>query len=222
MKFSHMTALAPMAALLLLVTGCTSESGGSAGKTPAAHSASKPVEQAAAPTKAELGKPAPAFVLKDLDGKEHSLAQYKGKIVVLEWFSATCPTCKWAYSTGPLVDMPERLMKDGIVWLGINSDAPENAAAKPETNRAFVDKYKMQAPILFDPTGTVGRSYGAKSTPHMFVIDAKGTLVYMGGLDNAPGGNVTGEGARIDYVGDAIADVKAGRAVKTAETKSYG
>jgi hypothetical protein len=104
----------------------------------------------------------------------------------------------------------------------VNTEAGEHAAASIHDNKAFVDEHHVKAPILLDPTGSVGRSYGAKTTPHMYVIDAKGTLVYKGGLDNAPGGRVNGGGERIDYVGNAVADVKAGRAVKAADTKSYG
>ena len=216
---------APLLALLLLASACSSDdhSERTSGDTPNAPAMTAPADSAEkAPTTAELGKPAPEFALKDLDGKEHKLSQYKGKIVVLEWFSPACPTCQWAYTTGPLVEMPEKMEKDGVVWLSVNSEAGEHAAASIHDNKAFVDAHHMKAPVLLDPTGSVGRSYGAKSTPHMFVIDAKGTLVYRGGLDNAPGGHVNGGGERVDYVGDAVADVKAGRAVKTADTKSYG
>lgn len=171
---------------------------------------------------AKVGELAPNFAMKDLDGKEHTLAQYKGKIVVLEWFSPGCPTCQYAYGDGSLKTMPEEYMKKGIVWLSVNSEAPDNKAASAEMNRTFVQKYGMEAPLLFDPSGAVGRSYGAKSTPHMFVIDPQGKLAYQGALDNAPMGKAADGAAKIDYVGDAVADVQAGRAVKTPETKSYG
>jgi peroxiredoxin len=223
MKQIHKTAWAPVAAILLSIAACNSDkspepapsakpaAGPSAAAEPAA---AAPV--AAAADKAELGKPAPAFTLKDLDGKEHSLAQYKGKVVVLEWFSPGCPMCKWAYAEGgPLAE-------DGVVWLAINSEAAKNKPASPEMNREFAEKYGMKSPILFDPTGTVGRSYGAKTTPHVYVIDEKGTLVYRGALDNAPGGKVSGDGDRVDYVGNAVADIKAGRPVKVSDTKAYG
>lgn len=185
-----------------------------------------PKDSAAPPTtatiKAEIGQPAPSFVLKDLNGKEHSLAQYKGKTVVLEWFSPACPTCKRAYAEGPLDTMPERYVKDGMVWLSINSEAPTNKAASVEANRKFVDKYKMQAPLLFDPTGVVGRSYGAKTTPHMYVIDPQGVLIYRGALDNAPSGKTDDGTPVVSYIDAAVADLKAGQPVKVAETKSYG
>jgi peroxiredoxin len=226
----HRMHAVPFTALLLLATACNSDDHDARTSTtsasepamamPADKPADKPVETPLAT--AEVGQAAPEFALKDLSGKEHKLSQYKGKIVVLEWFSPACPTCKWAYETGPLVELPEKMEKNGVVWLSVNSEAGEHAAASIKDNQAFVDAHHMKAPVLLDPTGTVGRSYGAKSTPHMFVIDAKGKLVYKGGLDNAPGGHVTGGGERIDYVGDAVADVKAGRAVKTSDTRSYG
>jgi peroxiredoxin len=222
MRPTHTTLLAPAMALFFLAAACNSDKSSPPAPAPAPASAPAGANAAAAPASAEIGKPAPGFTLKDLDGKEHSLAKYKGKVVVLEWFSPGCPTCMWAYSKGPLVDMPERLMKDGVVWLAVNSEAPTNSSASEKNNRAFVDKYHLKAPILFDPTGSVGKTYGAKTTPHIFVIDPKGTLVYRGGLDNAPGGNVSGEGARVDYVGDAVTEVKAGRAVRQPDTKSYG
>ncbi len=171
---------------------------------------------------AKVGQPAPNFALKDLNGKEHTLAQYKGKTVVLEWFSPGCPYCVYAYGDGSLKTMPEQYMKDGMVWLSVNSEAPENKAASVEMNRTFIEKNGMKAPLLMDPTGIVGRSYGAKSTPHVFVIDPKGVLVYQGALDNAPLGKVADDAAKIDYVGDAVAAIKAGTAPKVTETKSYG
>lgn len=171
---------------------------------------------------AKVGELAPTFTLKDLDGKEHALATHRGKYVVLEWFSPGCPYCQVGYAEGSLKTMPEQYMKDGIVWLSINSEAAERKAASAEENKKFVEKYGLKAPLLFDPTGIVGRSYGAKTTPHMFVIDPKGVLVYQGALDNAPMGKIADGTAKIDYVGDALAAAKAGRKIEAPETKSYG
>lgn len=172
--------------------------------------------------KAELGKLAPDFALKDLDGKETTLAQHLGKYVVLEWFSPGCPACKQAYGEGgALRELPERLKKDGAVWLVMNSDGPKEKGADPKKNKEFADANGMKSPILFDPTGAVGKAYGAKTTPHCFVIDDKGVLIYAGALDNAPYGKVEGE-KKIEYVADAIAQAKAGKKVETPETKSYG
>jgi peroxiredoxin len=183
----------------------------------------KPAPSVEKGDKAELGKLAPDFKLKDINGKEVMLSSFKGKTVVLEWFSPGCPMCVWAYSKGPLKEMPEQYVKDGAVWLAINSEAAANKSAKPEVNQAFVDKYSMKAPILLDPTGVVGKAYGAKSTPHMYVIDAKGVLQYRGALDNAPAGQgPEGDAPKVNYVDAAVKDLKAGKPVATPDTKSYG
>jgi peroxiredoxin len=171
---------------------------------------------------AAVGDAAPDFTLTDLDGKTHKLSDYRGRVVVLEWFSPACPFCVYAYSDGPLAEQPERLMKEGVVWLSVNSQNPNHPGAKLEKNKSFVEKHGLEAPLLFDPTGAVGRSYGAKTTPHCFVIDAKGVLVYAGGLDNAPNGKVEGDAEPINYVDAAIADLKAGRPVATKSTRAYG
>ena len=172
--------------------------------------------------KAELGKLAPDFTLKDLDGKEMTLSQNLGKYVVLEWFSPGCPACKQAYGEGgALRELPGRLKKDGVVWIAMNSDGPQQSGADPKKNKEFADANGMKSPILFDPTGAAGKAYGAKTTPHCFVIDDKGVLIYAGALDNAPYGKVEGE-KKIEYVADAIAQAKAGKKVAVTETKSYG
>ena len=173
--------------------------------------------------KAEIGKPAPPFELKDIDGKSVKLADSKGKIVVLEWFSAGCPFCVQAYSEkGALRKLPEELQAKGIVWLSIVSENPENDGGKVANIKKFMTSNGLKAPMLLDPDGKVGHAYGAKSTPHMFVIDAKGTLVYQGALDNAPFGQIQGDSGRVGYVEAALADLAAGKAVQKAETKSYG
>jgi len=172
--------------------------------------------------KAEVGKPAPDFKVKDLAGKTHELKDYRGKIVVLEWFSPACPYCVYAYEDGPLADQPERLAKEGVVWLSVNSQNPKHPGSKIDKNQAFVEKYALEAPLLMDPEGIVGRAYGAKTTPHCFVIDEKGVLVYAGALDNAPNGKIEGDAAEVNYVDAAIADLRARRPVATNSTRAYG
>ena len=182
----------------------------------------KEVVKVEAPKGAELGKPAPAFELKDLDGKAVKLSDFKDKIVVLEWFNPGCPFVKYAYTDGKFQDVQSKAMKDGVVWLSINSGAPGKEGAGAEVNKKARDDWKLSQPILIDESGEVGMKYGAKTTPHMFVIDQKGVLVYRGGLDNAPQGKVEGDGAKTNYVEAAIADIKANKPVATKETKSYG
>jgi hypothetical protein len=177
----------------------------------------KPVPAVAA----VIGKPAPDFTLTDLDGKAHTLSQYAGKTVVLEWFNPGCPFVEHAHGEGPLKDMAAKETAQGIVWLSINSGGPGKQGNGAEANREGVTRFGMTNPVLLDEDGTVGHTYGAEKTPHVFVVDAKGVLVYRGGLDNAPMG-VPDEGERIDYVGAALADVRAGKPVAVSETSVYG
>lgn len=173
--------------------------------------------------KAEIGKPAPDFQLKDVDGKVVKLSDFKGKTVVLEWFNPECPYVVYAHTKGPLKGMDAKAIGDGVVWLAINSSAAGMEGSGAEKNKKMAKEWGMAAPVLIDEDGTVGHLYGAKSTPHMFVIDTKGNLAYRGGLDNAPMGKVEGEGTEpVNYVGTALADLKGGKAVAKTETKNYG
>lgn len=169
-----------------------------------------------------IGQAAPDFTLKDVDGKTVKLSDYKGKIVVLEWFNPGCPFVQSAYGPdGALNGTAAKMAADGIVWLSINSSAAGQEGAGADANKKSRDEWKISNPVLIDEAGTVGRSYGAKSTPHMFVIDAKGMLAYRGALDNAPLGKLEGE-KKVNYVEAAIAEIKGGKPVTTKETKSYG
>lgn len=178
-------------------------------------------DEKAAPV--EIGKAAPDFSLTDLDGKTVKLADFKGKLVVLEWFSPKCPMCVWAYGEGgPLREWPEKLKKDGIVWLAVNSEDPDNTAAKIEVNKKFLEENKAKVTVLLDPSGATGKAYGAKTTPHMMVIDEKGVLRYRGALDNAPAGKLKDGETKVNYVQQALDELKGGKAVSKPETKSYG
>ncbi|MFZ5445602.1 MAG: thioredoxin family protein [Myxococcota bacterium] len=174
---------------------------------------------------AELGAPAPDFALKDLDGKEVKLSSLKGKTVVLEWFNPECPFVKAAHTKGSLVDFAKRATKKpNVVWLAINSGAPGKQGAGAEKSRAGAKAFALEHPVLLDESGQVGKAYGATNTPHLFVIDAKGVLVYRGAIDNSPdgeGGSPQG-GKLINYVEAALDDLAVGRAVKAPDTKAYG
>jgi len=166
---------------------------------------------------AAIGKAAPAFELKDVDGKTVKLADYKGKIVVLEWFNPECPVSAGCHQNGALKDQAARAAKDGVVWLAINSGAAGKEGSGAERNKKAAAEWNMKHPVLMDENGEVGHLYGAKTTPHMFVIDAKGVLVYKGAIDNHEQGE-----KNVNYVDAALADLKAGKPVATKETKSYG
>ncbi len=175
---------------------------------------------AAAPA-ARVGAPAPDFTLTDLTGKPLSLGQFKGKTVVLEWFNPECPFVVYAHGQGgPLASQPARAKAAGVVWLAVNSGAPGKQGHGLPRNAEAVKTYGIDYPVLLDESGAVGHAYGATTTPNVFVVDPKGTLVYAGALDNAPLGKP--DGAPVNYVDAALADLAAGRPVKTATTKPYG
>ena len=177
-----------------------------------------------APTKAVIGKPAPDFKLKDLAGKEVKLASFKGKTIVLEWFNPGCPFVKKSHGVGSLVGTAKKHTKAGVVWLAINSGAPGKQGADVALNTEAAKTWSMEHPILRDETGVVGKAYGATNTPHMFVIDKKGVLVYAGAIDNSPDGEgKSAEGGKlVNLVDAALEDVAAGKAVRTPSTKAYG
>jgi peroxiredoxin len=171
-----------------------------------------------------VGKPAPDFTLKALDGTEVSLAAHRGKTVVLEWFNPQCPFVIKSHTKGSLVDTAKRRSGADVVWLAINSGAPGKQGYDPAVNEAAVKEYGLAHPVLRDEDGKVGKAYGATNTPNMFVIDAKGVVVYGGAIDNSPDGEkgAAANGTLVNYVEAALDDLAAGRAVAVPKTKPYG
>ncbi|HEY3234432.1 MAG TPA: thioredoxin family protein [Polyangiaceae bacterium] len=178
----------------------------------------------AEPAVADLGKPAPDFALPDLDGKRVRLSDYRGKVVVLEWFNPECPFSRRSHTKGSLVGTAARHTAHGVVWLAINSGAPGKQGNGIEKNRAAQKDFKLTHPILLDESGEVGHRYRAEKTPHLFVIDKNGALVYRGAIDNSP--DAEGEspqgGPLVNYVDQAIEALGAGRAVAAPDTPPYG
>lgn len=170
----------------------------------------------------EIGKPAPDFRLTDLDGKEHKLSALKGKTVVLEWFNPGCPFVKANYNQGSLKAMAKRHTDKGVVWLTINSGAAGKQGAGAEANKEGREKFAMTTPILLDESGEVGRAYGAKTTPHMYIVNPEGILVYKGAIDNTPGSDPEKDEKVVNYVEDALNELAAGKAITTKETEPYG
>ena len=170
--------------------------------------------------KAQLGKAAPTFALPDLAGQTHRLEDHRGKVTILEWFNPDCPYVKYAHGSGPLKDQAARLTAAGVDWIAINSGSPGKQGHGVERNREAVTEWSLSHPVLIDEDGSVGRAYGAKTTPHMYVINEDGVLVYQGAIDNAPFGKASG--TTKNFVDLALADLKAGNAVETADTKPYG
>jgi peroxiredoxin len=173
---------------------------------------------------ATVGAPAPDFELVDSNGKTHKLSDYAGKTVVLEWVNHGCPFVKKHYDSGNMQKTQGAATADGAVWLSICSSARgeqghESAAG---WNKINAEKNVAATAVLIDESGKVGRAYDARTTPHMYVIDAKGTLVYAGGIDSIPSSNKADIAKAENYVLAALADLKAGRAVGTASSKPYG
>jgi peroxiredoxin len=178
----------------------------------------------AAAAAADVGKPAPDFMLKDLDGKEVKLSSFKGKTVVLEWFNPECPFVKKSHTKGSLKGYAESVAPSGVVWLTINSGAPGKQGAGVDVNKKGAESFGLKNPVLLDEDGKVGKLYGATNTPHMYVIDPEGVLVYAGAIDNSPDGE--GEspegGQLVNYVSEALAAVAAKQPVAKAKTRAYG
>jgi peroxiredoxin len=156
---------------------------------------------------AEVGKPAPAFTLKDDSGRVHALAQYRGKVVVLEWTNPRCPFVNRHYAASTMATTRAGFDAQKVVWLAVDSSS--TPAAKG-----------LGYPVLQDAAGTVGRSFGAKTTPHMFVIDAQGVVRYSGAIDDDARGNKrTGV---TNYVKGAVNALLSGNRVPVSTTEPYG
>ena len=171
-----------------------------------------------------VGQPAPNFILADTNGRPVNLADFRGRTVVLEWNNPECPFVRKHYGSGNMQRTQAAAARDGVVWLTINSSAPGNQGHMNGTQaRAFVTSSGARpTAYLLDPRGVVGRVYDARTTPHMYVINGQGTLVYAGGIDDRPTANPADiEGAR-NHVLAALSDLRAGRAVSVATSRPYG
>ena len=183
-----------------------------------------PPAPAASTTTATVGQTAPAFTLTDTSGKKHSLSDFSGKTVVLEWVNHECPFVKKHYGSGNMQALQREATGKGVVWLSVNSSAPGKQGhldAKLGA-AAIAEKKSASTALLLDSEGTVGKLYGAKTTPHMYVIDAKGTLVYAGAIDDKPSTDPADVTGAKNYVRAALDEVLAGKPVTTATTQSYG
>jgi peroxiredoxin len=161
----------------------------------------------------------PDFTLKNYDGKDYKLSDYKGKIVVLEWFNYECPFSRYNYvKTTADNDLAAKYIDKNVVWLAINSTGHQTA----EKNKEFAEQFKVSHPILDDSSGKVGTEYGAKTTPHIFIINEKGDIVYNGAFDNAPIGKTPDNEKYVNYVDKALEELTAGKPVTTVQTKPYG
>lgn len=167
------------------------------------------------PTFAEtkIGKPAPDFTLVDSQGKTHSLKNYQGKLVVLEWFNDECPFVRKYYDSGTMQKIQADETAKGVIWLTVIS----SAKGKP----AFKGTVRSTA-ILLDTDGKVGKTYEAKTTPHLFVINQKGELIYRGAIDDQPTTDGSDLAKAKNYVTSALSEVRSGKKVTFSDTKPYG
>jgi peroxiredoxin len=179
---------------------------------------------AASRAAATVGEKAPDFSLADSRGQKRSLADLKGKYVVLEWVNYECPFVQKHYNTGNMQGLQKTYTGKGVVWLAINSSAPgkqgnftpaEIEARSKQHNAGF-------SAYLIDSDGTVGRAYGAKTTPHMFLIDPSGTLLYAGGIDDTPSTEPADVKTARNFVRSALDETLAGKPVSVSSSQPYG
>jgi hypothetical protein len=171
-----------------------------------------------------LGEAAPTFALPDTYGESHALEQYRGQWVVLEWLNYGCPYVKKHYRTGNIPGQQEKWRDRGVVWLAVVSSAPgEQGHYEPAKMNVQSEKMGNNASaVLLDPAGSVGRMYGARTTPHMFVIDPEGTVVYMGGIDDVPTPRDGDLGRATQLVDVALEEATAGQPISTPTSRPYG
>lgn len=173
---------------------------------------------------AVVGKAAPSFELSDTGGKTVRLGDFQGKFVVLEWVNFRCPFVGKHYGSGNMQKLQKKYTGDGVVWLSICSSAPgkQGYVTAAEANELLKQKSAAPTRFLLDPKGTVGRGYGAKTTPHMFVIDPKGILLYDGAIDDKPSTNKADIATAKNYLTAALDAAMAGKKVEVAATQPYG
>jgi len=173
---------------------------------------------------AEVGKTAPDFTLTSTEGKKVNLEAYRGKTVVLEWTNYDCPFVKKHYDTGNMQELQRTYTGKGVVWLAVSSSAKgkQGNYTAARWNELIAARKSAATAVLLDPTGEVGRRYGARTTPHMFVIDAKGTVVYAGAIDDKPSFKHDDVKGAKNYVEAALEATLSGRAVDTVSTRPYG
>ena len=171
-----------------------------------------------------IGQAAPNFRAADVNGKPVSLSDFRGKTVVIEWHNPGCPFVKKHYGSGNMQKAQAAAAKDGVVWLTINSGAPgkQGHLSGAEARSMLAQAGARPSAYLLDPAGAVGRAYDAKTTPHMYVVNKAGTLVYAGGIDDKPTANPADVNGARNHVLAALSELKAGKAVSVTTSRPYG
>jgi hypothetical protein len=172
----------------------------------------------------EVGKPAPNFSGIDSNGKTQSLSQYKGKTVVLEWTNHDCPYVRKHYHSGNMQALQKDATAKGIIWLSIISSAPgkQGHVSAQQANELTKSRNAAPTAVILDESSDIGRLYGAKTTPHMYIINPAGDLVYMGGIDNIPTSNEADIAKATNYVKVALQDMADGKPITDNVTRPYG
>jgi len=177
-----------------------------------------------ATAQALIGAAAHAFTLTDSNGRNLSLADFKGKTVVLEWTNHDCPYVRKHYGGNAMQALQKKWTEQGVVWLTLISSSPgtQGFVSAAEANKLTADRGAAPSDVLFDPKGSVGRAYGAQVTPHMYVITGDGTLVYMGGIDDKPTTRLDDLKTAKNFVDAALSEVAQGKPVSVTTSRPYG
>lgn len=172
----------------------------------------------------EVGKPAPDFTATDSNGKTVKLSDQRGKIVVLEWTNHDCPFVKKHYGSGNMQALQQEAGQQGIVWWSVISSAPgkQGHVSPQEANELTRSRKAAPSAVLLDPQGAIGQLYGARTTPHIYIIDPQGKLVYMGAIDDKPSSSPADVATANNYVRTALKAVQQGQSVQPAVTQPYG
>lgn len=179
---------------------------------------------AAAQAAPSVGQPAPDFTLKDASGKAVKLSDFRGKLVVLEWTNPGCPYVRKHYDSGNMAATQQDAAAKGAVWLSINStEKASSDYLEPAKLVAWQKERKVQpTATLMDEEGSAGKAYGARTTPHMYIVDPQGRLAYAGGIDSVPSANPADIPKAVNYVKQAVGEAAAGKPVSQATTRPYG
>ena len=178
----------------------------------------------AAGAQAAVGSPAPEFTATDSHGQTHSLSEYRGKYVVLEWHNQGCPYTKKHYVSGNMQSLQKEWTAKGVVWFTVISSAPgqQGYVTDAEENAYLEQMHAVPTAVLMDPEGKLGHLFSAKTTPEMYVIDPEGKLIYEGAIDDRPTPDVSDIKGADNYLNDALMEAMAGKPVAHAYTRSYG
>jgi len=173
---------------------------------------------------ARVGEPAPDFTATDTNGKVHKLSEYRGKFVVLEWTNRGCPYTQKHYNSGNMQRLQREWTGTGIIWLTVISSAPgeQGYVTAPEENAYLQEVKAAPTAVLLDPSGAVGHLYHAKTTPHMFIVNSQGTLIYNGAIDDRPTTDLSDINGAKNYVSASLQEATSGKPVSNPTTRPYG